>query len=158
MCGAFAPAHTLAEPLIPPDPWQVIHAVRKLGPAEVGRDAFRDPEIAADLKGTDGAPLNLPYRLTFHGCDLGRDCTSILLSVRLEQARWQKRPPKQASLAAWNAQKLLGRAWLDDRNRVILDHVIVMGPGMTGGTLSATLQAWALAMLEFTEHIDYKQE
>ena len=158
MSGAFAPAHTLAEPLIPPDPWQVIHVVRKLGPAEVGRDAFRDPEITADLSGMDGAPPKLAYHLTFHGCDLGRDCSSILLSVRLEQKRWQKKPPKQARLAAWNARKLLGRAWLDEQNRVILDHAVIMGQGMAPGALSATLKAWTLAVLEFAQHIDYKQE
>ena len=157
-CGAIAPTPALSDALVPPDPWQVIHAVRKLGPADVGRDAFRDPEITANLNGSDGAPLNLPYRLTFHGCDLGRDCKSILLSVRLEQARWQKRPPKQALLADWNAQKLLGRAWMDDRNRVILDHAVIMGQGMAPGALSATLKAWALAMLEFAEHVDFKQE
>lgn len=144
-----------ADTLVPPDPWKLIHAVRTLGPADVGRDDFRDPRITGDLEGPDGAPLGLVYHVTFYGCEMGRDCTSVLLTLRLADPRWQTRPPARA-LAAWNRTKLVGRAWLDDDGRAVLDHAVVIGRGLPAATLNATLSAWATAMREFAEHVDFK--
>lgn len=140
--------------LVPPDAWKVIHAVRALGPAEVGRDDFRDPQITADLTRPDGAPLGLMYHVTFYGCELGRDCSSVLLSLRLFRPQWQSRPP-HGVLSDWNRTKLIGRAWLDGENRAVLDHPVVMGRGLPADTLAATLSAWSGAMREFAELLDF---
>ena len=145
----------LADDLVPPDPWQVIHKVRALGPADVGRDDFRDPLITADLNGSDGNPVGLPYEVAFYGCSLGRNCDTILLTLRLARDEWAEEPPEPGLLADWNREKLVGRAWLDDQGRAILDHAVVIGPGLPGATLSQTLSAWANAMVEFAEHLDF---
>lgn len=154
VCGGVAPG--AAVDLVSPDPWQVIHAVRALGPAEVGRDDFRDPQIIADLTGPDGAPSGLRYHVTFYGCDMGgRNCQSVLLTIRLSKPRWRDRPPYRA-VAKWNRTKLIGRAWIDDRKRAVLDHALVMGPGLPPETLTATLAAWIFAMQEFAQRLDFK--
>ena len=141
--------------IISTDPWEVIHAVRAFGPADVVKDDFRDPRIDAVLERDAGGPGGLPYTLTFHGCDMGRNCTSILLALRLRHASWAEKPPSDAVLAAWNARKLVGRAWLDAENGAVLDHAVVMGAGLPRDTLTATLDLWKTAMREFMEHVDF---
>ena len=143
-----------AEDLVPPDPWQVIHKVRELGPAEVGRDDFRDPLITAGLAGGEGA-VGLPYEVAFYGCSLGRDCRRILLTLRLSHEDWAEAPPEAGLLAEWNATRLIGRAWLDEWNRAVLDHAVIMGPGLPPETLGNTLSAWADSMREFADFLDF---
>ena len=152
--AALASPCALAADLVPPDPWEIIHKVRELGPAEVGRDDFRDPLITASLAGGEGA-AGLPYEVSFYGCALGRDCRRILLTVRLSTEDWADTPPDAGRLAEWNATRLVGRAWLDDRNRAVLDHAVVIGPGLAPETLGETLSAWAGAMQEFAEFLDF---
>ncbi len=158
---AAAPA-AQADTLVPPDPWQVVHAVRTLGPAEVRRDDFRDPQITARLQDHDGHGQGLPYEVSFYGCDLGRDCQSILLTLRLWQDAWASPPGEGGKLAqklaGWNRAKLIGRAWRDDTGRLVLDHAVVMGPGLDEMTLKQTLSAWASAMQEFAEHVDFRDK
>jgi hypothetical protein len=143
-----------AADLVPPDPWQIIHKVREFGPAEVGRDDFLDPLISAGLAGGEGA-AGLPYEVAFYGCSLGRDCSRVLLTLRLSHADWAEAPPDAGQLAEWNATRLIGRAWLDGRNRAVLDHAVIIGPGMPPQTLGETLSAWMDAMREFADFLDF---
>ena len=94
--------------LVPPDPWQIIHKVREFGPAEVGRDDFRDPLITAGIVGGEGE-AGLPYEVAFYGCSLGRNCRRILLTLRLSHDDWAEAPPEAGLLAEWNATRLIGR-------------------------------------------------
>ena len=155
--AVFAGAASAGEP-VPPDPWEVIHSVRALGPAEVVRDDFRDPLIRATL---DDAPA-LPWEVSFYGCRLGRDCVSALLTLRLWHRTWEEDPPPARSvarrIAEWNASKLVGRAWRDAGGRIVLDHAVVFGPGLPAETLASTLEAWVDAMREFAEHVDFPKE
>lgn len=139
MLGVVVPAK--AE-LVPPDPWEVIHAARAHGQADVGRDAMKDPEIT-------GLAAGQPYRIGFYGCHLGRDCTSLLF-----QARFQIPKAKAKLLAAWNTQKLFGRAWLDDNGHAVLDHPVAMNGGLPKETLAATFSAWQKAVMEFRDYLE----
>ena len=152
---ALAQAPASAADVVPADPWEIIHAVRDLGPADVGRDDFRDPIIRADLKDADGAALDLPWEVGFYGCWMGRNCDAILLTLRLTREEWEEEPPEAEIFEEWNRTRLIGRAWIDDQGRAVLDHPVVIGPGLTKATLSQTLSAWANAMLDFAEHVDF---
>ncbi len=153
---SLAPLISHANDLVPPDPWQLIHSVRDLGPAEVGKDDFKDPQINADLAGADGAPRGLPYAVSFYGCDQGRGCMTILLSLRLLDEDWQQEPPPDEKFADWNREKLVGRAWRDTTGHAVLDHVVVIGAGIPKKMLAETLSAWQTAIVEFVEHLDFK--
>ena len=135
-----------------PDPWEIIHKVRELGPADVTRDDFRDSLITASLPNDDGA---LEFEVSFYGCNLGRNCDRILLTLRLQHEEWAEEPPPADVFADWIGQKLIGRAWLDGENRAVLDHPVVIGPGLPAETLAGTIEAWSTAMPEFAEHIDF---
>lgn len=151
----LGPALLRADELVPADPWQLIHVVRVFGPAEVRRDDFLDPMIDASLKSERPGDDGLPYEITFYGCEMGRGCQAVLFTMRLSRTAWTTKPPKRAKLADWNANKLIGRAWRDDAGQLVLDHAVVIGPGLNAQTLKRTLASWRTAMLEFAEHVDF---
>ena len=153
-CAAALTGPALAD-TVPADPWQVIHAARAVGEAEVGRDGLRDPEITGTLgQGTPAA--GLAYRVGFYGCELEQRCRTILLSARLDGAEpWAPAPEK---IAQWNAGKLFGRAWIDSDGRAVLDHPVAMAGGLPQETLDAVFAAWVLALGEFAEYLDFPSE
>lgn len=142
LAGGAAPA---AEP-VPADPWEIIHVAREFGPAQVGRDGLRDPQIEATTGG-------LHYRVVFYGCYLGRDCDTILFDARFTRKDWARNPPRPDIFAAWNREKLIGRAWLDREGRAVLDWPMVLGDGVPEETLRAAFSRWRTALGEFAEHL-----
>jgi Putative bacterial sensory transduction regulator len=145
---ALAPESGGAAELIGADPWEIIHIAREFGPAEVGRDAMKDPQIEATTGG-------LPYRVGFYGCYLGRDCDRILFEARLARKEWEDRPPRAKVFARWNSEKLFGRAWLDDENRAVLDHAVTLVGGVPKENLRDTFERWRVALEEYADHLDY---
>ena len=145
---ALAPLRGGATELVYADPWEVIHIAREFGPAEVGRDAVKDPQIEGTLDG-------LPYRIGFYGCRLGRDCDRILFEARLARDEWEDDPPRPKRFARWNREKLFGRAWLDDENRAVLDHAVTLKGGVPKENLRDAFERWRLALEEYADHLDY---
>ena len=155
----FAPAALLAlsagwgeagetPELVYADPWEIIHIAREFGPAEVGRDAVRDPQILATVDGLD-------YRISFYGCSLGRDCDKILFEARLGRKEWEDEPPRAKAFARWNGEKLFGRAWLDDDNRAVLDWPVTLAGGVPKENLRDAFARWRTALGEYADHLDF---
>jgi hypothetical protein len=141
-------AHAEAPELVPADPWEIIHIAREFGPAEVGRDAMKDPQIEATVDG-------LPYRVGFYGCYLGRGCDRILFEARFTRKEWEDHPPRQKAFARWNSEKLFGRAWLDDENRAVLDHAVTLVGGVPEENLRDAFARWRVALEEYADHLDF---
>ena len=133
------------ETLVPPDPWEIIHAAREFGPAEVGRDDLRDPMITGELDGT-------PYSIAFYGCWLGRQCKTILFQADLGREDWS---PEVQMIDDWNARALFGRAWMRDDGHAVLDHPVAMADGLPKAALAATFEAWRAALDEYKDFIDF---
>lgn len=131
--------------LVPPDPWEVIHTARDHGPAEVGRDAMRDPLISGEVAGQ-------PYELVFYDCWLGRECTTVLFQARLKREEWT---PEAEDIDAWNREKLFGRAWIEDDSTAVLDHAVAMHGGLPKEVLDAAFAAWGVALQEYVEAVDF---
>lgn len=133
--------------IVPPDPWEVIHLARDLGDAEVTRDTMKDPRIVLKVEGRRET-------VTFYGCHLGRNCSSILLQARFVAADWTRDPPPGTAFEAWNAAKLFGRAWWSESGEAVLDHPVVMAGGLPKETLRATFDAWRRAVDDYREFLD----
>ena len=146
LCMLVTTTHGAAETaVVPPDPWEIIHTARELGPAEVGKDNMRDPVIEGELDGT-------PYRISFYGCWLGRQCKTILFQADLGRDGWEALP---ADLEAWNARALFGRAWLREDGRAALDHPVAMAEGLPKASLHATFDAWRTALEDYKNFLDF---
>jgi hypothetical protein len=142
-------ALTGQKPEVPTDPWEVIHIAREAGEASVSRDRFRDPVIRAKSDGVD-------YEIGFYGCHLGRNCETVLFRAILLHEEWNGEHPEIDIIDDWNASKLFGRAILTESGQAILEHPVAMGPGMSRRTMRATFAAWANALDEFADHVDFK--
>ena len=145
---ALSPERGGAAELIHADPWEIIHIAREFGPAEVGRDAMKDPQIEGTVDGR-------PYRVGFYGCDLGRDCDRILFEARFARKQWEDDPPRAKLFAEWNGEKLFGRAWLDDENRAVLDYPVTLVGGVPKDNLRDAFARWRVALEEYADHLDF---
>lgn len=143
----FFPAE--AVDLVPPEPWEVIHVAREFGPAEVARDGMKDPQIRGTIDG-------LQYRVTFYGCQLGRDCDTILFDARFPRNEEADKSPPTQFFVEWNRRKLFGRAWLDEQNRAVLDHPVALGEGVPKSALRLTFESWARALAEYADHLGFR--
>lgn len=144
-----------ASDLVPADAWEVIHVAREFGEAEVRRDGMKDPQIEGALSPED---LSVPYSIGFYGCSLGRNCKSVLFSARLAVVGEDDRERRDLIdlAAAWNEGKLFGRAWLDNKGHMVLDHPLAMGDGLEKQALRATFIAWKRALRDYAEELDFE--
>lgn len=145
LIAALALSLPVRAEMVPADPWQIIHAARQHGAAEVLPDSMREMKIAGEIDG-------MPYEIGFYGCYLGRDCTSVLFQARLSRETWE---PAPKDVAAWNAEKLFGRAWLGEEATAVLDHPVAMQGGLPRETLDATFAAWRKALEEYADFLDF---
>lgn len=152
ICGvalALAAMPAVADDLVPADPWEVIHVAREFGPAEVGRDSLKDPQIVAATEG-------LNYRIDFYGCRLGRDCDTILFEARFARKAWKEETPPWRLFNRWNSEKMLGRAWRDGENRAVLDWPVTLEGGVPKANLRAAFSRWQTALKEFAAYLDFR--
>ncbi len=127
------------------DPWEVIHLAREHGGADVGRDAFQDPEIRGELDGR-------PYSISFYGCSLARDCTSVVFRLQLRREGWK---PDKTAISRWNREKLFGRAYIGDDGGAVIDMPVNLVAGVAIPTLRDSFERWSEIVDEFAEHVDF---
>jgi hypothetical protein len=134
--------------LVRADPWRIIHIAKEYGTAHVGRDALREPMI-------EGAMGGVAYRIVFHECYLGRDCRVLMFQSALYKDEWASKPPAPSELARWNREKLFGRAYRDDGNRMFLEHPVTLEGGVPVENLKDAFMRWQIALEEFSDFIDF---
>jgi hypothetical protein len=146
--GTLHIARAAESVLIYADPWEIIHIARDHGSADVTRDTFRDPVIAGKFE-------DLPYSIDFYDCYLGRECSVILFKTGLVKEAWEDDPPDREDIEEWNRGKLFGRAYLDDENRAVLEHPVVLDAGMPRENLDAAFRRWRDAVEDFADFLDF---
>ncbi|MEM7060443.1 MAG: YbjN domain-containing protein [Pseudomonadota bacterium] len=145
---------SLAAEIVPPDPWEVIHAAREFGTAEVGRDTLSEPRIVGAFAEHEDDP-EIAYEINFYGCELARNCKTILFRASLHHGDWEKKPPHLDLFDAWNRRKLIGRAFWSLDGRAVLEHPVAMSAGLPKETLVATFLAWKTALQDYGEFLDF---
>lgn len=133
-----------AEPIVAmSSPAAVALAFRERGyRARLSRDDSDRPLITS---GTGGVVFNV----VFYGCTGGGGCTGVLFTSGFDL-------PSGIGLAAvneWNADSLVGRAFVDGRCDPTLDHYLTADPLMSGAAFETLLQDWDLALSEFADFI-----
>mgnify|MGYP003656965504 FL=1 len=142
LLGLAAPV--LAQNISSTNPEGMVEALANLGQnPELGTDQVGDPLISAE--GESG-----PYTIWFYGCSGGSGCIATIFSAGFDL-------PDGADIAlvnAWNAGKLMGRAYLDDESDPFLDQYLVSGGGMTLLTFAQFVNEWDRALGEFRADLD----
>ena len=90
-------------------------------------------------------------------CKLARDCRTILFSADLARDDWADKAPDPAVFAAWNGQKLIGRAYWDDDRGAVLEHPVMMANGLPKQALIETFDAWVLAVRDYADYLEISE-
>jgi len=143
-CACAAPAFA-ADLIDATDPDRIAQAVRDFGyRAELDEDGDGDPLIRTTIEGLD-------TYIHFYGCRDGSDCRQILFSAGFDLPRGAK----PDTVNAWNRDKLVGRAYLDDERDPFIDHLVLLEGGVSPANLRAQFEAWGTAVAQFRDHIGF---
>lgn len=125
------------------DPATIMEIARGYGSALMEADDAGDPMIVGRIDG-------MRYVVLFYGCRARTACTAIQLL-----AAWEN--PGDLTLEdinAWNQNKWIGRAYMDEANDPILDFVINLDGGVSVRNLDDSFDWWKLALNEFANELD----
>lgn len=125
------------------DPATIMEIARGYGSALMESDDAGDPMIVGRIDGNR-------YAILFYGCRDGTACTSIQLL-----ASWVN--PGHLTLAdinAWNQDKWVGRAYMDEDNDPVLDFAINLEGGVSVRNLDDSFDWWKLALAEFVNDLN----
>ncbi|MEM9844354.1 MAG: YbjN domain-containing protein [Pseudomonadota bacterium] len=149
LLAATQPAAADIEPIVRLDkPAAVALLLRNEGfRARLANDDRGRPEILTGVGGTI-------FVIKFFGCHRETDCESLLFSAGFEFDRGFPFSP----INDWNAEALMGRAYLDEQCDVYLDHFALADPNQTVAQFLKELNEWSAVVSDFREHIGFDQD
>lgn len=125
-------------------------------PASVAR-LMREMGLEAELERGESPFIrsrtdDLTWFASFHRCKGGVRCGILLIeaSFDLERGLALRR------INEWNRDMFIGRAYLDDDDAAVIEHVVVLDGGMSRETFAVVAERWAAVLGEFAEHIGYR--
>ncbi len=145
---AFAPSLALAQAgeVSAGDPESVRAAIvawghkARIEPLESG-----EPMIAA--RTAEG----VNYAVYFYGCENGINCLDLqfIASFTVEQA------PTVQEMNDWNAEWVMGKAFLDAEGLPTVSYTVAGEPGMSPEYFQSVLEVWETSIGTFTESIGW---
>lgn len=127
------------------DPEGLTAALRDLGyRARLEKDGAGDPLIRSATGGTD-------FAIVFFGCAGGTGCKSLLFNAGLDLA--QGASPRLVN--AWNAENIVGAAYLDDENDPFLQMFVTTEGGLTRENFASWVQWWDASLAQFKRHVGF---
>ena len=139
--SALLPAATLAQMLDATDPSAIAEVVQAAGfRAVLTTDSVGDPMIESAAHGQD-------FVVQFFGCDNGAACKYLLFRCAFAGGSTLD------AMNAWNADQLVGTAFLDAEGDPSLDYFVSLDGGVSRENLLDVIDWWQLAMGEFITHI-----
>ena len=127
------------------EPKNLVDVIQDLGyRARLETDSVGDPKISTSVSGTDTTIL-------FFGCTDNRDCSLLLFKVGYDL----KDGTTLAAVNRWNAEKLFGRAYLDDEDDPWLEMPVNLLGGVSRANFEDTFDWWEVIVGEFEDHIDF---
>jgi hypothetical protein len=127
------------------DPKTVLEALRDYGlRASLGRTDNGNPMIESRTSRAD-------FVLVFYGCTHRKNCSYAVLNANWEVGDHDA--PDEVA-AAWNREKVTGRAWTDEDGEVIgVDETVLLG-NLTREAFDETMNWWSDTLEEFWKFLD----
>ena len=125
---------------------EMLISVRDLGyRATLEQDSLDDPMIVSTSS-------SHRFIVLFYGCTDNLNCQSIQLSTSFTLSE----PLPADAMNQWNSENRYGRAYLDDKNDLILRYEINMtGAGISKEVFDDNFAIWESQLIDFKEHINY---
>jgi len=123
------------------DVWAVRNVAHGFGNAEIESDGVGDPMISGKMNGTR-------YNIYFFGCKDSTNCSRIQFRAGFTDPHVSIR-----DLNVWNADKLFGRAYLDEEGDAIVEMTINLKYGVTEKNFIDTFEFWEIVLRDFREFV-----
>lgn len=138
---SFATAAFSSSLITAGNPDAILSIAKGYGSAELSNDSVGDPQIIGRIDGTR-------YAVTFYGCDEGQNCRHIRI-----HAHWAE-PMSFTQANQWNAEKMFGKAYVDDEGDAALEMVVNLYEGVSRTNLDDTFDWWKVALGQFIDFMD----
>ena len=141
LCAATA---AQADPIVRLDnPAAVAHALREEGfRAKLGADSKDRPRIATGVRG-------VKFSITFYGCKKQVDCYGLLFSTWFDLNNGIALAP----INEWNADSLLGRAFVDAECNPVIDHYIFADRKRSISHFAEEIEHWGDVISDFADFV-----
>lgn len=122
-------------------PAEILNIARGFGSATLDTDDVGDPMINGRIDGNR-------YVIHFFGCTNGTNCGVILF-----RAGWESDSVDWTKLNDWNANKFVGRAYLDEENDPIIEFTVILEEGVSAGNLDEVFEYWHIVLGDFVTEV-----
>jgi hypothetical protein len=138
---SLLPALAVAQMLDATDPQAIAAAVQEAGfRAVLTTDGLGDPMIESAAHGHN-------FVVQFFGCDSGIACKYLVFRTAFAGGSTLE------AMNAWNADQLVGTAFLDAEGDPALDFFVSLDGGVSRANLLDVIDWWQIAMGDFVTHI-----
>lgn len=144
----LAPSAVGAQSLDPANPNQIARALQDMGfRAEMDPYNSGRPRIRSSIEG-------ISFSLAFYSCRNDHtDCGSLLFVKGYDMSKGLS----YTVANKWNADRLIGRVYLDDENDPFIDYFVDAEFGITRGTFEDVVEGWGRALVDFEEEIGWER-
>ncbi|MCI4662119.1 MAG: YbjN domain-containing protein [Neomegalonema sp.] len=125
------------------EPKRIVQIAEAFGSTELTETSSGRPAIKGIIDGTK-------YGILFHQCE-GETCSLLRLI-----AAFNSTEPSLERANKWNQQSPLGRAYAVGENRVVLEHSIYVGGGVSPQNMTSTFALWRAALHDFKRFYFHK--
>jgi len=126
-------------------PESVVKAIQAMGyKAELTIDDYGDPLVLSAAHGVG-------FSVIFYGCENGTDCTDLQFSVAFDLLQGLD----YVSMNSWNAERVMGTAYLDRNNDPVFQYFVSQVDGMSRHNFDKTYEFWVEMLGEFMDFIGW---
>lgn len=123
------------------NPAEILNIAKGFGSASLDTDDDGAPMINGRMDGNR-------FVIHFFGCTKGTDCGVILF-----RAGWVSAAVDWAKLNEWNANKFVGKAYLDDENDPIIEFTVILEGGVSAENLEDIFEYWRIVLDDFVTEV-----
>lgn len=124
-------------------PNEVLAIAQNYGSGQLDVDGVGDPMIIGEME-------DVTYTVVFYGCQNNVNCTSLLF-----RAGFSKPGFSTGDMNVWNAERLFGRAYIDNEGDPIIEMTVNLFGGVSAQNLDDTFDWWRVVLTQFKEHINW---
>lgn len=122
-------------------PAEILDIAKGFGSATLSTDDDGDPMIDGRIDGNR-------FAIHFFSCTNGTGCGVILF-----RAAWISDTIDLAKLNDWNANKFVGRAYLDNENDPVIEMTVILEGGVSAENLEESFEYWRLVLGDFVTEV-----
>lgn len=137
----LAPVTHANEVISGKNPDAILGTARGYGSATLEKESGKSPFITGRMNGQR-------YGIFFSGCSNGQECDYIVFT-----AVWGEQNVSIKDVNTWNREFYFGKAYIDKKDRLILEMSVNLDYGVTQKNLDDTFGLWGVVLRRFDKEV-----